>query len=408
MQWFRRTLIISVVLVSQVAMSASNEQKGFVTESGLNIIPFVESALEYNDNIGRYSKNEAAETSFLFDISPGVAVKVERGENEYSAAYQLSSGTYFDSSDDNYLDHRFTTNNFFRFNQRNGLALNYSYLYEHEERGTGVFAGDSFSTIASKPVEYALHDVNATYVFGSDGAQGRLEGLLGYSDKQYKNYRYLNDDFEPFGTSYKDYAEAIAGASFFYKTSSANYVVFEVEVIDRSYSRKVSGESQDSLDIFYLIGDEWEITGKTTGKVRLGYQDKSYTSDQREDFGGFSWNAEISWSPVDYSTVDVNGGQRAEDPDQSTGYLRNSFIDVQWKHFWRYNIFSDLGAGFQREDYSTSDRLEDKVETKIGIGYVWNKDLNMQAYWEYESNDSTIDTQTYTQNLYAIALDYTF
>jgi hypothetical protein len=81
---------------------------------------------------------------------------------------------------------------------------------------------------------------------------------------------------------------------------------------------------------------------------------------------------------------------------------------VQWKHFWRYNIFSDLGAGFQREDYSTSDRLEDKVETKIGIGYVWNKDLNMQAYWEYESNDSTIDTQTYTQNLYAIALDYTF
>ncbi|MGU3847009.1 outer membrane beta-barrel protein, partial [Vibrio diabolicus] len=84
-------------------------------------------------------------------------------------------------------DHTFQFSNFFDFNHRHRLVFDYRFRAQHEIRGEDITEGNG-SAIDS-PIEFNRNDIKTNYVFGSNGAKGRLEFGLGYRDKTYQNYR---------------------------------------------------------------------------------------------------------------------------------------------------------------------------------------------------------------------------
>ncbi|MDA0127942.1 outer membrane beta-barrel protein [Vibrio sp. MarTm2] len=409
---------ISNKVLSALALSivgshahAALEGNGYVTESGIKVIPIFNSAYEYNDNIGRYSKQENPESSSLVVLEPGVALQAERGESLYQLLYQLSSGTYFDSRDDNYIDHRFVSENFISINRRNSLSIDYAFLYQHEERGTGILAGDNLSTIAESPVEFSVHKASITHAYGSDEAKGRIESSLRLEDKNYQNYRNIKEpQFTPLSTKYKDYFEFGIGMAFYYRALPATQLLVEVDVNNRDY--KYDGTdtttSQDSVDRFLLTGATWDITGKTKGKLRLGFQNKSYSEADKVDFNGFSWDLDLEWKPLSYSTVLVSAAQRAKDPEQGSNYVDEKSFDSNWKHYWRSNLFTNLSFLYVKDDYSESTRTEDLYRLGLGLGYELRDDIEIGAGWRLENNDSSIEQNKYKQNVYYVSANLIF
>ncbi len=405
-----RTGCIVLCTLTYLPIVYAEGNQGYRTESGLTIIPIFDTKLEYNDNIGRYSEEIAPESSYLLDVSPGILLESDRGGNLYSVGYQLSSGTYFDSRDDDYLDHNFYTKNFVRYNIRHGMEFNYQYKRDHQERGTGIFAGDEFSTRALNPVEYQQHNLDLKYIYGADGARGKIEAKAIYTDREYLNYRFLTGTDEPFSTSYKDYSQVGGGLAFYYRRSDTTSLFAEIDANERHYEREFNGRIQDSLNLFYFLGGKWDLTGVTTGTIRLGMQDKDYKDPDSKDFQGFSWNVKLNWKPAEYSSINFSGGQRARDPDQGVNsqYIQSTLLNADWKHYWQYNIFSMLTLASIHDVYSASDREDDKVRASVGVGYRIRKDFEALLRWQYEEKDSNVPNKSYTQNAYGLAATYRF
>ncbi|OAJ95262.1 outer membrane beta-barrel protein [Vibrio bivalvicida] len=404
----KSTIALSLLTSCACYAAHANEERGYVTESGIRITPLFESSLEHNDNIGRFSSSQKPESSGVLVLEPGIAFESDRGGNEHLVAYQISSGTYFDSSDDNFLDHKFITNNFIRLNSKHGVSLNYNLLLLHEERGTGLSAGDSLSTVVTDPVEYLINDINSTYVYGSEGAKGRLELSLGYLDRSYKNYRDIsNPNLAQLSTKYKDFDEVSGGSAFYYRVMPATQALFEIELVKRNYdlADPATTRSQDSLDQFYMIGSKWDMSGKTTGKLRLGLQNKDYEDSQKDQFTGFSWDVDLTWNPLEHSQVTLLGGQRVRDPEQGRNYVKDKFLTSGWKHHWKSNFYSDIELLLRNSDYSSSNRDDDFYSNRLALGYTLNDITDLVLGWKYERVNSTINENSYKQNVWYLSVN---
>jgi hypothetical protein len=198
--------------------------------------------------------------------------------------------------------------------------------------------------------------------------------------------------------------------AFYYRAMPATRLLAEVDINNREY--KYDGidttTSQDSVDRFLLTGATWDITGKTTGKLRLGLQNKSYTEASRVDFNGFSWDLDLEWKPLSYSTVLVSAAQRAKDPEQGSNYVDERSFDTNWKHYWMSNLFTDVSFLYVKDDYSESTRVEDFYRLGLGLGYEIRDFVELSTGWRMENNDSSIDENKYNQNVYYVSANLIF
>lgn len=388
----------------------SIQSTGYITESGLEVLPIFETGYSYDDNIGRYSSNLSADSSSLYVLKPGVVLKSERNGNQYQFGYQLDSGHYTSSSNDNYTDHAFTTNNFIRFNTRHGLGLDYAFVKEHENRGSGVASGDAIASAISGPVKFQTHDARAVYVFGSEGAKGRIEAAIDYRNLAYTNFR---DDISIGGnivnTTYKDYSQTGVDIAFYYQVLPATQLLIQADINDRTFDlNDTSGNSQDYIDSYYYLGARWDISGKTTGKIRLGLQDKNYESSARDDFSGFSWDLDLEWKPLSHSTVNISGGQKTTDADQSFTDVEQTSLSLSWKHYWASNIYSNLSYALDNKDYSGSSRKDELTDSILNIGYELYESVELVAGWTHSKNSSPLTNYAYDQNIWSLNANVVF
>lgn len=403
-----------IFVVIGFAMSfatSANEQSGYITESGIRVLPILESKIEHVDNIGRLSDAQKAQSSTVFVIEPGVVLSSDRNGNSYNVLYQLSSGHYFDSSDDNYIDHKLISNNSIQLSRRHAIGINYAYINSHQERGTGLLAGDELSTIADEPVRFSIHSASLTYAFGSQGAKGLIESNIKYENKRFDNYRDITlTNYSQLSTRYKDYDEFGGGLGFYYRLSPSTQLLTEFNLASRDYKLNdpETNQSQDNLDTYYYVGARWDLTGKTEGKFRVGLQDKNYEDKTKTDFDGVSWDLEFSWKPVNYSTFSLAAALRALDPYQGSDFVDRTSFEGDWKHFWVSNFYSKLALDYIQDDYSGSQREDELIRTDVSLGYELRQYMGIAMGWRQESNDSSIESNTYDQNVWYLSANLLF
>jgi len=405
---------LSASTLTALALSGiahANDSGGYTTESGLLITPLLETGATYNSNVGKLSSSNSLTSSMLLEFNPGIALEAERGDSQYALSYQIGAGAYTDSQEDNYLDHQLISQNFFRFGVRHGLAIDYAFRHQHEERGTGVLAGDTLSKIASGPAVYQHHNLHLTYVYGSKGGKGRIETSLLAADKRFTNYRDITDQkFANYSTRYKDYQELGGGVSFLYNLSDSTRSLVEVNHIARNYNldEPVTNHSQDNQSTFYYVGGSWEISGKTHGNLRIGLQNKRYDDPTKDNFNGLSWKADATWSPVEHSDFIITGSQAAVDPDQGRSYMRSTRFDLQWKHQWNNDFYTLSEYQYSNDDYSSSTRNDHVNTISLSFAHQIEKNLEFKAQWQLENKNSTISEKSYKQHLYSLLLNLTF
>lgn len=370
---------------------AKIEAQAFVTDSGLAITPYYTVAYKYDDNLALVKEGKEKESSDILMLNGGLKFQAERGLDKYALSYFIKTGTYSNSSDDNYVDHELKLLTHFDISERNRLSFKYLFIDEHESRGSGLTEGRGERI--TEPARYQRNDVSGRYSYGSLKGQGRIKLDLSFDTKDYTNYKNV--------TKYSNYERFKYALTYSHKISSASEFFVELSRAEKRFD-EYQFISADNDDHFIYLGASWEISGKTTGYTKLGYENKQFKDDEREDFSGFSWDMGFNFFLSEYSQLKFKTSSAAKDPEQDGDYLQESKAHLAWEHYWLKRFSSEVFYSYIFDDYvgNAQKREDDTQQLRLTLAYDFSPWLELRTGYKYEDKTSSLAAYGYEQNIY--------
>jgi len=357
-------------------------------DNGISVKPLINIISKYDDNIYQQTSNKQGDSILI--ISPSVDLFFDDGLNQYKLDLGFSSGTYAENSDDNYLDSSFNFSAHFEPSQRHRFDVLTSASSQTEPRGTGVTEGAG--SALSEPLTYKDNSIGGKYEFGALSSVARVSFEAQAVNKKYDNFRNVS--------KYRDNSATKLGTSLFYKMDSSTdlFVVVNRENIKFDHVEE-NALSRDSIDDKALLGVQWEMTSMSTGVAKLGYQNKSFGDLTRQDFSGLSWEAEVQWQPLTYTSIAFETSRSAKDPTTLGDYVNQSLFALTWAHEWNEKLSSSIGASFTKDVYSGIYREDEIVVVSVSFSYLIHRWLEAGVFIDIKDNESTSEVMSFDKNL---------
>lgn len=393
-----KTLPVSSLLALTVAIGSAQVHAvdPAAIEAGVfNLIPQLAVEQRYDTNILSQPDDELE--SWVTILAPSVHAQADLDKVKIQFGLVNTTGIYDRSNSDNYNDTRVNADVSWELNHRNQLDFSAVYNNTHEDRGTGFSQGTGAGSI-EEPDEYTEMTYGAKYTYGSETSRGRLVlGVTDY-DKLYTNHRDT--------TRGRDRHDLGGSATFYWGVGGRTDVLLEAKHTDINYDNDPVGGfgTLDSTVTKYLAGVTWAATAKTQGTVKLGQARKDFDSNQRKDFSGSSWEAEVQWAPKAHSVISLS---TSREPRETTGM--GNFIDaetygVNWQHGWSSRITSNVFYNMSEESYEKSAvKREDDLESYgLRVDYSLLRWVDLGLSYTYSEKDSNLNQFDYDRNQVAL------
>lgn len=372
-----------------------------INVGGVEVAPTLKLLHKYDDNI--FSQDSDEVDSWVTTITPTIQAKADNGQGSYTMLYQLDGGVYSNSSDDNFLDHRFGLDGEWELNHRNTIGANFELNNLHEERGTGFSQGGNALNLSS-PDEYRETVLSGDYTLGGIKSKGRLISEFEYYDKRYTNHRAT--------TNTRDRDQIKIKETFLWSLTGKTELLIEGSYTDIDYKNDPASlpNAQDTLDssrLKLLTGVNWKATGKTEGEIKFGYANKSFDDSDRDDFNGLSWDVKIQWAPKEYSKLTFNSGTSQEEANGSGDFIDTSKVGLAWNHEWNDRFNTGLNFSYTKEDYEgdINNQEDDSYVYGIRLNYEMRRWLSLGSSFRFEERSSNVEDQDYKRNIIALHIE---
>ncbi|WP_413698800.1 outer membrane beta-barrel protein [Psychromonas sp. KJ10-10] len=386
--------ILSLTALSVSSACAENfDPAPFELTDGISLIPQIEATVRYDDNI--YNEETDVTSSSIFLLSPSFMLGTDDGINRYGALYKLSSGTYSNSSDDNFVDHNLSLYGHTEFSDKQRTDFNLAFENTHEDRGSKTTEGDASSF--DEPIKYNLLTAQGYFQYGGINSIMRVGGGLSYTDKTFTNFEST--------TKYRDVGKLKIFTDADYQIGSVTYLTLELNTTDAQYDYLATGsDSLDNRDTRVLFGARWDGLAKTTGIMKAGYQYKTFDSDNRDDFSGATVEVGVEWKPVEHTSFTANVNKSAEDSDTVGDYIDSVGGSLSWNHDWTTDFDSSLQFIYANEDYVGTTREDDTTYAMLYLNYDLTRWMQVKAGYEYTTKDSNSSDISYDKNAVSLGV----
>ncbi|MBL4910586.1 MAG: outer membrane beta-barrel protein [Alteromonadaceae bacterium] len=391
----KKSLLAIVIAGTMINSAFAVEPAGVNLDNGVVITPLLDTGFKHNDNIFSLPSNEQG--SSIFTVAPSVNFLLDDGVNQFNVDLGIVSGTFLQSSNDNYLDGTFGAAAHIEpsSKQRFDIAANANWLTE--ARGTGITEG--LGDQVNAPLLYAEQSVDFGYEYGSLNTPARISFEVKYYNKNYSNFKPI--------TLFRDYDSLKFGSTFYYNTQAATDLFIEVSRDAIKYDNVETGvSSRDSDDYRALAGIKWEATALTTGSIKLGYQQKDFIAANRGNFNGLSWQADIQWQPLSYTTIAFNTSRAARDPSVEGNYINETVNSLSWQHDWSEKLNTVVSGSYINEDYSGVTRKDDTKLFSLSLNYALLRWVDVSLYADITRKDSTRANILFDTNI--VGVNFTF
>jgi|TARA_R110001583_G_scaffold120643_2_gene271924 hypothetical protein len=390
MKAWKLPLCAAIAAVSSSAYAV--EPNGISLGSGVTFLPAVELTVSDDSNIYKLP-DETKVDSTVTRLKPSFGIQADLGATQLTAGYVLEKGMYTNDSDDNYVDHRLSASSKSELTSRSEVDFNLNYNIVHDDRGSGTVEGNA--AIATEPDTYDETVVGAAYIYGSDSAMLNVKPYAEYYNKHYTNNKDL-------GTADRNYTKIKLGTLLSVNVSSATKALVEVRSSNISYEEDsaVAQEREGNL-MNLLAGASWDITGKTTGEVKLGALKRSFDDSAIDDDTRFAWEAQLTWNPRSYSTVTFLTQQTANETSGPGTYIASQYSLVSWDHEFSPFVSVVLDASLSNDEYvdDTAGREDEVVSYGVTGVFSPSKMLDIKASLKDESRDSNISGLDYDRQI---------
>ena len=369
------------------------EPEVYITDSGIAIVPIINAGYKYDNNI--FSQASETTGSGIFTLAPAVKFLLDDGINNYQLDVGVESGTFLDSSDDNYVIGNLGFTSHLEPSSRSRFDLALEANKEVEPRGTGITEGsaDRFD----EPLLYNEQLAKLSYEYGSLASSGRIAVMGRYYNKNYTNFTET--------TQFRSFNQSTLGSTLFYTTNSSTDAFIEIKAGPIKYD-VAEAISRDSDMLTALVGIKWEATALTSGSFKIGQEQKKFSDARREDFKGVSWEGNVDWQPLSYTTLTLETSRSAKDPDVQGDYISESVYGVNWEHEWNEKVTTTLNYSYIYEEYTGFERLDKSNNLYVDVNYEFKRWIDVALYITYTDQNSTDENIVYDKSV--VGLDFTF
>jgi hypothetical protein len=383
--WKLSPLVAALISANAVAI----ESTGLSLGGGLNFAPAVELSTENNDNI--YSEETNEQSSTINRLTPSLSLSGDFGKTTFNSYYQAEQGSYSKNSDDDYLDQLVSADASFELTARHQFDIKADYTKAHDARGS--VAGAEAEN-AADPDEYNQTTAGLTYVFGADAAAANVDV---YADTYQKRY-----DNNEANTAKREHNKNTFGALLSLKASSATQILFEARQADITYED--DAVDNDSSEQHLLTGMRWDISGATTGEIKVGRLERSFDASEKKSGSHLNWEANLTWEPLTYSTVVVSSAQNANESNGTGNYIAASTSSISWDHQFSSFITAGISANYGEDEYVKASRND--INSGFGINATYSPmtwmDIDLSA--SQSLRDSNVDGLDKETNLISLGL----
>lgn len=396
----RTNTIAPFVVALSVGVSApalANLKPGsFMTKDGAEITPTLQTGISSNNNFFSTPTDESSR--LVWSISPNIIALIEDGPDSYKLDLGTSSSFHNKDSVDNFTQINIGAGVHKEFTSQHRVDVNAKADWLYEPRGSGLTEG--LGNTVDELVKYQQNNILGRYEYGAQSSKAQVAFSAGFFSKQYQNFRDVSQ--------FRDYDKSLLGVTGYYNTQAATRTFLEVKQENYRYDvLQANGISRDSNDVKVLLGIEWEATAVTSGTVKLGYQNKDFSSSQRENFSGLSWEAAVNWQPLSYSSVQLMTSRAAKDPLVQGDYIKESVYGVKWTHSWSDYLSSLASLNYIDEQYTGDIGRKDKTKNaRLGLNYIANNFGMVSTYIDFIDRDSTQNTIEFDRVI--VGVNFTF
>lgn len=378
--------------------SVANAQQAIPTPPGgmpvgpLIAFPGVDVSISHNDNI--FLSNTPTTSSTITTVSPYIKFEGKSGANKFDFGFRHDDARFSGNSAENNSSTALTGNADFVLSGRAGLKVKAEHRYGADPRGT------SNRPAGPTPDEYINQGIGGVFSYGAPGAQGRIELDASAYSREYQNNRTLTDVADVDTNTY--------GGTFFWRIAPKTELLFQIQESDRDYQLGTS--TLDSTERRYLVGAKWEATALTSGTFKVGRQKKDFDSSTRPDLSSASWDVGVRWSPLTYSSVDLNTSKATSESTSGIGdAILGTTYGLSWNHAWNSRFSSVIKGDWKKEEFKgTGGGREDKT-TSLGVKLTYQMQRWLKFGGEYTrtDRDSNLNASDYKKNLWMFTVGAT-
>lgn len=369
-----RTLALASLVMTPLCLA-----NGVVLENGARVNASLLVGVGYDSNVALMNENELS--SSFWETEGQLGLSLNPGAMEHVIDFVFNDRRYTDSEQDDFTDWSASYAGHYEPTSRHRADVSISTTNFHQQRGIGYTR--YLDVPLSEPLQYTQNDASLAYEYGSKVAIGRLGMEISYLDYSFDNF----SDF----TERLNYSAPTAHAWFDYNIGAVTSLTFDASAQDISYDFVDVGGSRDSLISRFLVGVKWSGLAKTTGRFKLGIENRDFDSNLREDFTGLTVDAGVIWQPRTYSTVDMSLSRRTSESGFSD-LIVNTAFEVDWQHAWSDISATAITYQFLNLDEKGSNQRTEK-RNYLGVSYSrqlaeW---LTVNAEYSVTINSSTFE-----------------
>jgi hypothetical protein len=385
------SLALSVAVSFSFAMAnawgSSTQFDGVELDSGVRLLPSLYTGLGHENNIALTRDDEI--DSFFWQVSPSLDIFLNPGDVLHEFSFSGDIARYSSSQADDYEDFSLKYSGLWEPTSRHRLNLEIVQSFAHQKRGSQQtrFQLDRFDEV----LQFKSNNSFVAYEFGSEVARAQLGASLGYGSTDYTN-------FESF-TSQFDLENYNLATWFHYRPGKVTSLSFDLTHNKVRYKNDLQGLFSRNANVTtVLVGAIWDGLAKTTGKFKVGAEDRRFDSSLRDNITSFVIDAEVVWTPKTYSEVTLSASRRTiEGVGNNDATLSTSF-NANWSHSWSENLTTRLGYDFQQRDEKGTSELF--VSRQDDQHYVYVEISRFLSKWVVLSSQLKLLTNKSNQTLF--------
>ena len=161
-----------------------------------------------------------------------------------------------------------------------------------------------------------------------------------------------------------------------------------------------SGVDRDSRGFGFSVGTDVDITGILFGEARVGYIRREYDDDTLDNVSGPGGAAKLTWNVTGLTSLIFEaGGGIVETTQGGASANLQSAASAEVQHELLRNLILTGRLSFTRDDFQGIDRTDHTVRARVGARYLLNRNLSLDAGYEFATRDSDVNGADYDRHL---------
>lgn len=394
-----RKALFSVLVVPALVFLTGMKAPAALNLGPLDVSPSLEFTSVYDDNIFVQNGGEVDDVFFL--ITPGISLALGQRDNRFELEYHADIFRYVDTGDANDTEDHYARGAA-EINFAGGLSIVMDDLYamKHEPRSESNLAVSGVTPLS----EYDANDLDVEVRYE---ASERFAAAVGY-------HNYLAD-YDLASNSFRDRTDHGVSATVYYRFMPKTALLLQgiYTNVYHTDDNSAAAAMLNSDEYWALTGLTWDITAKSTGTVRVGYEWKDFEHPRSNDFDSAVYIVSLDHSFTPKTSLSVTGVRQANETDDpavsyysTTGAsLRARFNPVGRLEIMPYGSFAhNRYSGDVTAAGDTARRKDNVWQAGLDVGYEMNRWLGLAAGYRHSKRSSTLPFYDYTDNMVSVSI----